>query len=632
MNNKNIQVSFEGMLGQMLEHSEKKQLLDTELWKKFVHEFRLLSDSADNGWRGEFWGKTMRAGALVCRCTRNEELSDILHDAVRDILTVQDDLGRISCYTVEKEFNGWDIWGRKYVLLGMCYFLDICKSDELREKVIASMCAQVDYLISKIGNEEGKICIHKTSKWYGASNSSSILEAVVRLYKLTDEQKYLDFAKYIVDQGGCAYGNIFEMAYDDKILPYQYPATKAYETMSCFEGLVEYYEVTGDEKCRRSAENFARRLIESEVTVVGGMGCSMECFDHSALRQASGSVERLMQETCVTVTWMKLCYRIFMITGDSIFADYFERSLYNAYASAFNTEDVTNDAGFPAYSVKDGGEIISTCLPYDSYANMRKGHRGLAVGGAKLLSDRTYYGCCACIASAGIGVAPLLAAVNTDGGIKISLYSKGKISAKTPSGQDIELTVDTEYPFDGVVNMTVALENAEELTLYVRVPYWSKTTEIAVNGEKIAAVNGYTAIKRLWKCGDKLSLVFDMEVVAIPAPTYETDELNAEIDWNTGANFKTTDIATEDTPYHVAFRRGPIVFARDARLGESWDAVDVDAENLQASVCDTDVKANLALCIKQKDGTSFKVIDCASAGKTWSEESEYEVWLPTVRK
>lgn len=632
MNNKNIQVTFEGMLGKMLKHAETKQLLDTELWKKFVQEFRLLSDSADNGWRGEFWGKTMRAGALVYRCTQNEELYSVLEDAVRDILTVQDDLGRIACYTVEKEFNGWDVWGRKYVLLGMCYFLDICKSDELREKVIASMCGQVDYLISKIGNEEGKISILKTSKWYGATNSSSILEAVVRLYKLTGEQKYLDFAEYIIGEGGCAYGNIFELAYDDKILPYQYPATKAYETMSCFEGLIEYYEVTGDEKCLRAAENFARRLIESEVTVVGGMGCSAECFDHSAVRQASGSTERLMQETCVTVTWMKLCYRVFMLTGDSIFADYFERSLYNSYASAFNTEDIISDAGFPVYSVKDGGEIKTTCLPYDSYANMRKGHRGLAVGGAKLLADRTYYGCCACIASAGVGVASLLAVANTDDGIKLSLYSKGKIVAKTPGGQDICLTVDTEYPFDGAVNIAVSLDNSEELTLYVRVPDWSKATEITVNGEKVAVTDGYTAIKRVWNDGDKLGLVFDMTTVAIPAPTYETDELNAEIDWSTGANIKTNDTATEDTPYHVAFKRGPIVFARDARLNEGFEPVDVDADNLDAVVCDTDVKANLALSIKQTNGKAFKVIDCASAGKTWSEESEYEVWLPTVRK
>ena len=44
--------------------------------------------------------------------------------------------GRISSYRKEREFRGWDIWCRKYVLLGMQYFIEICKDDELKNKII----------------------------------------------------------------------------------------------------------------------------------------------------------------------------------------------------------------------------------------------------------------------------------------------------------------------------------------------------------------------------------------------------------------------------------------------------------------------------------------------------------------
>ncbi len=61
---------------------------------------------------------------------------------------------------------------------------------------------------------------------------------------MTGLKKYLNFAEYIVDNGGISEGNIFELAYEGKLYPYQYPVVKAYEMMSCFEGLLEYYRVT----------------------------------------------------------------------------------------------------------------------------------------------------------------------------------------------------------------------------------------------------------------------------------------------------------------------------------------------------------------------------------------------------
>ena len=135
-----------------------------------------------------------------------------------------DELGRISTYGVDHEFDGWDIWSRKYVLLGMQYFLEICEDEKFSEKVINSMRSQVDYIISKIGREEeGKKPITLATRHWRGLNSCSILEPVVRLYSLTEEKKYLDFAEYIVSCGGTDIVNIFELAYKNEFYPYQYP-------------------------------------------------------------------------------------------------------------------------------------------------------------------------------------------------------------------------------------------------------------------------------------------------------------------------------------------------------------------------------------------------------------------------
>lgn len=223
-----------------------------------------------------------------------------------DMLTVAEIDGRVSSYPREQEFNGWDIWGRKYVILACEYYLDICKDAELKDKVIQFISQCADYIIARIGTEPGQIQINDTSKaWYGL-NSSSILEPIVKLYCLTNQQKYLDFATYIIRAGGSSKYNVFRLAYENKIYPYQYGVSKAYEMMSCFEGLLEYYYVTGNEDCKTAVINFANAVCESEISVIGCCGFTHELFDHTANRQTVQSAG-VMQETCVAVTWMKLC-------------------------------------------------------------------------------------------------------------------------------------------------------------------------------------------------------------------------------------------------------------------------------------------------------------------------------------
>ena len=98
---------------------ENNQLLDADLWKLFVEQFRSNVDDFDKGWRGEYFGKMMRGGCLTYQYTKNKALYKVLKDAVKDMLTTQDKLGRFSTYSVEAEFDGWDMWARKYIILGL---------------------------------------------------------------------------------------------------------------------------------------------------------------------------------------------------------------------------------------------------------------------------------------------------------------------------------------------------------------------------------------------------------------------------------------------------------------------------------------------------------------------------------
>jgi hypothetical protein len=179
---------YNGFVDDAFKFIEEFQLISPEHWRRFVYQFRSDAD-ADRGWKGEYWGKMMRGASLVYAYTKNPELYDVLSDAIEDMINAASVDGRISTYPRNAEFDGWDLWCRKYVLLGMQYFLDICKDNSLRERVIQSMKGQLDYIIAHIGSENGKKDINKATRNWRGLNSSSILEPVVRLYNITGEKR-----------------------------------------------------------------------------------------------------------------------------------------------------------------------------------------------------------------------------------------------------------------------------------------------------------------------------------------------------------------------------------------------------------------------------------------------------------
>lgn len=571
-------------------------------WALFVDQFRNAPDDANNGWRSEYWGKMMRGAAFTYAYTQDEELYALMTETVNDLLTTEDELGRITSYSVEKEFNGWDIWGRKYVLLGLQYFMDVCRDDTLKEKIIGVMCRNVDYLIGKIGPaNEGKTPITLTSAYWQGLNACSILEPVVRLYSITGKQKYLDFASYIVSTGGIENGNIYELAYEGKLYPYQYPVTKAYEMMSNFEGLIEYYRVTGIEKWRVAAINFGRLVMESDITLIGSAGCTHELFDHSSIKQVNTKNLIIMQETCVTVTWMKFITQILLLTGDPLLVDEVEKSAYNGLLGSVNTEHASL-----------GGHAFA----FDSYSPLLMATRARQLGGTQQMRNNTeVYGCCVAIGAAGTGHLPSIAVMGRSDGVAVNLYEAGEFNAVTPTGKKVQLSFATDYPYDGAVGVKVSLAKPERFTVALRIPAWSAKTTLSVCGKRVKAVPGtYAEITREWQKGDEIRLSFDMRVRIIDAPD-DPDDKNAKL--------------------HQALVRGPIVLARDARLGEEIDsivdfAVDKDGYAVVKDAPDA-VKFpyHLSYAVKQKDGSRIHVVDYASAGKTWRRDSRMTAWMPT---
>ena len=590
-----------GVLDRLIAFEKEHQIYNEILWDRFIDVFTYPADVGDRGWRCEYWGKMMRGAASVYAYTRDEALYRVLKTAVEKLLDTADEDGRISTYSRDRELDGWDMWGRKYVLLGLQYFCEVSKEQELVDRCRAAMCRQLDCILSAVGKKEGKKPITATSRHWLGANACSILEPVVRLYNATGKQEYRDFADYIVDvcYGGESSLCIFREALENTLDPHEYCEQKAYETMSCFEGLLEYYRLTGDEKHRTACINFAEKVLRNEVSIIGCCGCTHELFDNTRLSQVDPARSGVMQETCVSVTWMKFCGQLLRLTGDPRYADAIEQTFFNAYLGAvnFDMKPFTHVVG--GYRIPEHIEIRGS-LPFDSYSPLRAGRRGQQIGGMKLDPKGTFYGCCACIGPMGIGTLTETALLCSSDGASIQYYMDGHLTYEST-----KFPIASGYPYDGKVKITV--EGEGEFTLALRIPAWSRETTLWLNGSPVTPEVGYTKLHRKWSHGDVIELTLDDAVYPVLPP--------------------------EDSPQrdnYIAMRKGAIVLALDKRISDPRQTVDLAKDGkLEAAAVECTVLPyfNLSLAVKQRDGSLLHVVDYASAGSTFDEQSECAAWL-----
>ena len=588
-----VQFAYTDLQAEEADRIKEIQLYDAHLWAKFVNQYREQRDDSDKGWRGEYWGKMMRGACFIYKSSspHDEHLYTLLEETCRDMLTVQDALGRFSTYSLDQEFNGWDIWCRKYIMLGFSYFLEICKDHQLADEIVEALKKHADYILSKIGTEEeGKIVLPACTNAWGGINNCSILEPFVFLYNITREKKYLDFCAYIVSFGGTLHTNLFELAYENKLPVYEYPITKAYEMISCFDGLAEYAKITGNEKLSQTVLNFADNVLQNERTIIGCLGCKDEHFDHASATQFDESRNGIMLETCVTVTWMKFMWQLYRMTGDSKYMDEFEISMYNAMSASLRRH----------VNPEENGGII---LPVYSYNPLRHNTRWDVVGGQKLIDENSLYGCCVCISSAGFAMESIASvAMDKDGALYINLYRNGKIVT-----DNIEIEISTGYPYsaDGSIRFYVRKCDVEH-AIYFRLPSWSKNNRFLLDEhtkQVDCEILNYAKIQVTE--GSTFTYIPDMTPYAVRPSDYVSD-------------------TTVDD--YIAVRRGPITYALDETL-EKEPIVEIDCEAISnAEVCDSvDIVCHVAMKVVTKNKNEITLIDYASAGQ--EERHKICAWI-----
>ena len=569
--------------------TEEHQLLDKKTWDKFIEVFTEDSDDHDLGWRCEYWGKMMRGACLTYTYHATDELYSVLDYAVRGLLKVQREDGRFSTYSAKKQFDGWDLWGRKYVLTGMMHFIKICKDEALKEEIIAAISKHADYITEHVGSGENQKSILKTSTHWLCLNSCTILEPFIELYKITGKQTYLDFAEYIIGLGGCAGGNLIDLALADEKAPFEYPVNKAYEMMSFFEGVLAYYELTGKVEYLDAVTKFVEKINETDVTLIGCSGCTHELFDNSIVKQTEYN-EVQMQETCVTVTWMRVLTRLLLLTGNVAYADRIEKSALNALYGSINTK------WEKSFSIDD--KLYFDPVIFDSYSPLYNNRRGLATGGFKKFKSGGFYGCCACIGSAGTAIFPLVSVLKSEKGFVINELIEGVVNEKTPLGNSVTLNSTSDYPKDGKYSLAIFLDENEKFELLVRIPDWCDEAVIKIGDEMKNVYSGYTSILRKWSDGDTVEIDLEMHL--------KSHLLNGK----------------------TAYTYGPLVLARDEMKERKKTDSEFTPTAHNAFKSLPTENGELLRFSLECEGEDILLTDYASCGKYWNNENaKISVWL-----
>ena len=284
---------------------------------------------------GEFWGKLMRASCLIAGYTKDNELRQIIDRAAKDMISLQREDGCLSTcpdHTQPKGTNGSDLWERKYVLMGLLAYYELCGSKEALDAAVKL----VRYTNEQIGYPP-KTPITETGWAFCGIESSSILEVIMRVWHITKEPAAWEMASYIVESGCCGRENIFEAIRNGKSPKdvgwngvAKESIAKAYEMMSCFEGLAEYYRATDDKEAIKTLTVFWDKVFDEEITLLGSGGADAqfnlgagigEQWNRTRYEQTNPDID-LMMETCVTVYWMRLCHQMLRLTGEVKYVDH----------------------------------------------------------------------------------------------------------------------------------------------------------------------------------------------------------------------------------------------------------------------------------------------------------------------
>lgn len=421
-------------------------------------------------WAGEYAGKWLDAASLVAACSHDEQLALEAGTFAAALVATQEPDGYLGIEAPGKRATGWDVWNMWNVMIGLLTHYDI--QQEHASLRAAARCGE--WLTAHFGMvSESNMSFF--SEAHDPACNGPVVDQFVRLYRLTEDPKFLEFASSVAAH----YPPLNETQNTHKA-----PLTHVYHLAGFLGGAVELARVNNNEAELQWVEIVWEDLNSRHLYPTGSLGYR-EHLRESAPNDTpveDGQPDKHHQETCATVEWLLFNARLHQATGAVRYAQRLEQTIYNALLAAQSM---------------DG-------LNWMYYTPLRYEKRWFA-GPTN---------CCYWSGPRGIARLPEWIYALDGEGLRINLYESSEANFEL-AGHQVAVKQSSLYPASGKVTLEIEPEMAFTFTLRLRNPVSFGEVQIHLNGRSIDAqpgADGYYPIQRQWSKGDQLVMEFAIPV------------------------------------------------------------------------------------------------------------------------
>jgi hypothetical protein len=379
------------------------------------------------------------------------------------------------------------------------------------------------------------------------SGHEEIELALVKLYDVTGEERYLRLARHFIDQRGREHPDYPGEPEDSPFAQYDVPiyrqdhvpVTEQTEAVGHSVRAMYLYIAMADVAARMEVPGYREALdrlwddvAAHKMYLTGGIGAAASMESFGGPYELPN--ETAYAETCAAIGLDLWNHRMFLATGDVRYLDIMERILYNGFLSGVSLE----------------GDSFFYTNPLEAHGDHQR-------------SEYFDVACCPANLARLMGQLPGLMYAVEGQRLYVNLFIGSDAALELPSG-DVRVTQETEYPWDGTVRFTVEPAGGPAATadfeMYVRIPGWARNEPVPsdlytfagasaeaptvrVNGESLAldVRDGFAVIARSWGFGDTVELELPMPVRRVAA--------HPSVENNAG---------------RLAIQRGPLVYAVEA--------------------------------------------------------------------
>ncbi|MGD8780075.1 MAG: glycoside hydrolase family 127 protein [Ignavibacteria bacterium] len=357
---------------------------------------------------------------------------------------------------------------------------------------------------------------------------------LVKLYRVTGEKKYLNLAKYFIDEAGRLTDGREPNQYsqDHKPIIEQDEAVgHAVRFGYLYSGVADVAALTDNKEYKLALKRVWENVVSKKLYITGGIGAR-------GMGEGFGNNYELPNmtaycETCASIANVYWNYRMFLLTGEAKYYDILERTLYNSMLSGVS---LSGDRFFYDNILESDGTM----------------------------ERQEWFGCACCPSNVTRFMASIPGyqyAAYTDDKVYVNLYIQGKANINLNEKNNLTIEQFSNYPWEGKVKIKIKTENPAEFDLMLRIPGWAKDkpvpsdlysfknnnkekVKIKVNGEDYSYTEekGYAVISREWNGNEEVTIEIPMPVKEIIA--------NAKVENNTNK---------------IALQRGPVVYCLEGK-------------------------------------------------------------------